>query len=217
MNISKFDVNIFISYIFNSDCSSLEEELSNYENGTSGLSACNSPDMHNSGNELVSDDTYHQELNAIASEQCTNITFNDETTDSEPRACGSNIGTLSEHPPNNKKRKFGIMDESVRTFPADSSYEDHKETKYKAKREKNNMAAKKSRDARKIRENQLKVKVLCLENANDVLRAQVYREQADNQKQRKKIDELEQRIKELEQMNEYKNGSLKLGNTLLDF
>ena len=42
--------------------------------------------------------------------------------------------------------------------------------KYLERRRKNNLAAKKSRDARKIRENQLKCKVACLENANQVLR-----------------------------------------------
>lgn len=43
--------------------------------------------------------------------------------------------------------------------------QDHK---YWERRRKNNLAAKKSRDARRIRENQLRVKVMCLENANQV-------------------------------------------------
>ena len=42
------------------------------------------------------------------------------------------------------------------------------EAKYWERRRKNNLAAKKSRDARRIRENQLRIKVLCLENANQV-------------------------------------------------
>jgi hypothetical protein len=32
------------------------------------------------------------------------------------------------------------------------------------------LAAKKSRDARRVRENQLKIKVICMENANRMLR-----------------------------------------------
>ena len=40
---------------------------------------------------------------------------------------------------------------------------------------KNNLAAKKSRDARRVRENQLRLRVLCLENANRVLREQMDR------------------------------------------
>ena len=44
---------------------------------------------------------------------------------------------------------------------------------------KNNLAAKKSRDARRVRENQLRLRVLCLENANRVLREQMDRKDAD--------------------------------------
>ena len=53
--------------------------------------------------------------------------------------------------------------------------------KYLERRRKNNLAAKKSRDARKIRENQLKCKVACLENANQVLRSQLERERKQNE------------------------------------
>ena len=49
------------------------------------------------------------------------------------------------------------------------------DVKYLEKRRKNNLSAKKSRDARKVRENQLKVQVVCLENANQVLRTQMKR------------------------------------------
>ena len=45
---------------------------------------------------------------------------------------------------------------------------------------KNNLAAKKSRDARRVRENQLRLRVLCLENANRVLRTQMDREHEEN-------------------------------------
>ena len=40
---------------------------------------------------------------------------------------------------------------------------------------KNNLAAKKSRDTRRVRENQLRLRVLFLENANKVLREQMER------------------------------------------
>jgi len=43
-----------------------------------------------------------------------------------------------------------------------------RDEKYWERRRKNNVAAKKSRDARRVRENQLRLKVLCLENANQV-------------------------------------------------
>ena len=44
---------------------------------------------------------------------------------------------------------------------------------------KNNLAAKKSRDARRVRENQLRLRVLCLENANRVLREQMERKDVE--------------------------------------
>ena len=44
---------------------------------------------------------------------------------------------------------------------------------------KNNLAAKKSRDARRVRENQLRLRVLCLENANRVLRDQMDRKELE--------------------------------------
>ena len=47
---------------------------------------------------------------------------------------------------------------------------------------------KKSRDARKVRENQLNLKVACLENANTVLRNKLQREMKKNQEL---INELE--------------------------
>ena len=43
-----------------------------------------------------------------------------------------------------------------------------RDEKYWERRRKNNVAAKKSRDARRVRENQLRLKVLCLENTNQV-------------------------------------------------
>ena len=102
----------------------------------------------------------------------------------------------SNHNFNSLERNF----ESVQTSPADSSFEDPKDIRYKEKRQKNNIAAKKSRDARKIRENQLKVKVICLENANEVLRAQVHREQDEIKKQNAKIKLLEKQINDLKQL-----------------
>ena len=44
---------------------------------------------------------------------------------------------------------------------------------------KNNLAAKKSRDARRVRENQPRLRLLCLENANRVLREQMDRKEGD--------------------------------------
>ena len=47
---------------------------------------------------------------------------------------------------------------------------------------KNNLAAKKSRDTRRVRENQLRLRVLFLENANKVLREQMDKKEIESQK-----------------------------------
>ena len=65
-----------------------------------------------------------------------------------------------------------------------------RDEKYWERGRKNNIAAKKSCDARKIRENQLKVKVNCLQNANQVLRDQVERDKLE-------INELKQQVTNL--------------------
>ena len=49
---------------------------------------------------------------------------------------------------------------------------------------KNNLAAKKSRDTRRMRENQLRLRVLFLENANKVLREQMERKEQESGKLR---------------------------------
>eukprot|EP00092_Neocalanus_flemingeri_P000457 GFUD01000486.1.p1 GENE.GFUD01000486.1~~GFUD01000486.1.p1 ORF type:complete len:291 (-),score=107.05 GFUD01000486.1:62-934(-) len=54
-----------------------------------------------------------------------------------------------------------------------------KDDKYWERRRKNNLAAKKSRDSRRVRENQLRLRVLCLENANRVLREQMDRKEGE--------------------------------------
>ena len=66
-----------------------------------------------------------------------------------------------------------------------------KDDKYWERRRKNNLAAKKSRDARKIRENQLQCKVACLENANQILRTKLEREVSKNEVLSQKLESLQ--------------------------
>merc|ERR1712142_52212 len=62
----------------------------------------------------------------------------------------------------------------LETIPASKNFFDRKrDEKYWERRRKNNLAAKKSRDSRRVRENQLRLRVLCLENANRALREQM--------------------------------------------
>nr|CAI5817019.1 unnamed protein product [Callosobruchus analis] len=63
--------------------------------------------------------------------------------------------------------------------------DDQKDDKYFERRRRNNQAAKKSRDARKIREDQIALKATILEHENAILRAQVLtlREEASSLRQ----------------------------------
>lgn len=54
-----------------------------------------------------------------------------------------------------------------------------KDDKYWERRRKNNLAAKKSRDSRRIRENQMRLRVLCLENANQMMKEELERKDAE--------------------------------------
>ena len=54
-----------------------------------------------------------------------------------------------------------------------------RDDKYWERRRKNNLAAKKSRDSRRIRENQMRLRVLCLENANQMLKEEMDRKDAE--------------------------------------
>ena len=97
----------------------------------------------------------------------------------------------------------------------------HTAVKYFERRRKNNLAAKKSRDARRVRENQLKVtitirwkgilntiivttsssqiKVLCLENANRLLRTQLAREKEVVAELSEAVQRLSDKLEEMRQ------------------
>ena len=53
------------------------------------------------------------------------------------------------------------------------------QSQYWERRRKNNLAAKKSRDSRRIRENQMRLRVMCLENANQMLKEEMERKDLD--------------------------------------
>jgi len=63
----------------------------------------------------------------------------------------------------------------------------NRDDKYWERRRKNNLAAKKSRDTRRMRENQLRLRVLFLENANKVLREQMERKDQESGKLRERL------------------------------
>lgn len=68
---------------------------------------------------------------------------------------------------------------------------DQKDNKYWARREKNNIAAKRSRDARRIKENQIALRAAFLETENDSLRVDLKKTKKENQELKLRIHELE--------------------------
>ena len=51
--------------------------------------------------------------------------------------------------------------------------DEHKDEKYWSRRKKNNVAAKRSRDARRVKENQIALRANFLESENQILRAKL--------------------------------------------
>lgn len=68
---------------------------------------------------------------------------------------------------------------------------EQKDIKYWARREKNNVAAKRSRDARRIKENQIALRAAFLETENDSLRGELKKTKKENQDLKLRIHELE--------------------------
>ena len=57
---------------------------------------------------------------------------------------------------------------------------DHKDDRYWEKREKNNVAARRSREARRLKENQIALRTAYLEKENAMLKSQVDEVKAEN-------------------------------------
>jgi len=91
---------------------------------------------------------------------------------------------------------------------AKPSQNEERDDKYWERRRKNNFAAKKSRDARKVRENQLNLKVSCLENANTVLRNKLQREMKKNQELINELETCQNENDELKQRFSLKKSKL---------
>ena len=68
---------------------------------------------------------------------------------------------------------------------------DMKDDKYWSRRQKNNVAAKRSRDARRIKENQIALRASFLEKENDTLRDEVASVRSENKALQARIEALE--------------------------
>ena len=69
--------------------------------------------------------------------------------------------------------------------------EEMKDTKYWMRRRKNNLAAKRSRDARRTKENQIIMRAAYLEHENDALHLKVEKIETENRDLRKKLSKYE--------------------------
>lgn len=71
-----------------------------------------------------------------------------------------------------------------------------KDEKYWARRRKNNLAAKRSRDARRMKENQIAIRADYLERESDQLRKQMEDLKKENQKLKLKLLQYESKIQQ---------------------
>jgi len=81
----------------------------------------------------------------------------------------------------------GGIEKNLLTVPSVTQTAAVRDDKYWERRRKNNLAAKKSRDTRRMRENQLRLRVLFLENANKVLREEMERKDVESGKLRERL------------------------------
>merc|ERR1712079_700710 len=81
---------------------------------------------------------------------------------------------------------------------------DAKDDKYWEKREKNNMAARRSREARRLKENQIALRTAYLEKENGALQVALDKSSAENEQ----LKEENKRLKEA--LDSYENGLLSL-------
>jgi len=85
------------------------------------------------------------------------------------------------------QQRAGHVVKQTLTVPSVSQDGGVRDEKYWERRRKNNLAAKKSRDTRRVRENQLRLRVLFLENANKVLREQMERKDLETGELRERL------------------------------
>ena len=93
---------------------------------------------------------------------------------------GHSFATLSIPPAYSRPPYSPLGDADMADYSA-KCHEDFgkRDDKYWERRRKNNLAAKKSRDSRRIRENQMRLRVLCLENANQMLKEEMDRKDVE--------------------------------------
>ena len=101
----------------------------------------------------------------------------------DPRSKKFNDDELKPQPMITKSKKVYVPDEQ-------------KDDKYWERRRKNNVAAKRSRDARRIKENQIVLRAAYLEKENGVLKEEVVGLKKDNMSLKSVVQKLERELRE---------------------
>jgi len=158
-----------------------EETLSETVPPTPLPSYCQDFDYYNSDFVLNGPQKSRSSSTSEGDEENTRYRYTDHTNTQEYSYCKPGYSPLVDMSNYTARRQTGMV--SPILSPGGSRYPnsggEKKDEKYWERRRKNNLAAKKSRDSRRVRENQLRLRVLCLENANRVLREQMDRKEGE--------------------------------------
>lgn len=73
--------------------------------------------------------------------------------------------------------------------------DEQKDDKYWCRRKKNNIAAKRSRDARRVKENQIAMRAAYLEKCNHTLTAEIQKLKKENSSLKKSLEEAQEKLK----------------------
>ncbi|XP_052089590.1 thyrotroph embryonic factor-like isoform X2 [Mytilus californianus] len=99
----------------------------------------------------------------------------------DPKARKFSEDELKPQPMIKKSRKVFVPDEQ-------------KDDKYWCRRKKNNVAAKRSRDARRVKENQIAMRACYLEKCNNTLTAEVQKLKKENAQLKKSLEDAQQKL-----------------------
>ncbi|XP_063414315.1 hepatic leukemia factor-like isoform X4 [Mytilus trossulus] len=116
-----------------------------------------------------------------------------EDSDSDDESCEEGEETF-----NPKERKFSedelkpqpMIKKSRKVFVPD----EQKDDKYWCRRKKNNVAAKRSRDARRVKENQIAMRASYLEKCNNTLTAEVQKLKKENAQLKKSLEDAQKKL-----------------------
>lgn len=73
--------------------------------------------------------------------------------------------------------------------------DEQKDDRYWSRRKKNNVAAKRSRDARRVKENQIAMRACFLEKCNQTLTVEVQKLKKENEELKKSLEACEKKLK----------------------